>query len=84
MVNPYEVVYSGISNLRILKNTKTYAVAIFNYKGKLSYGIRWHGDDDLGTPTAFGKPTWFIIPDEIIVDDIKINIAGDKNGNKTI
>lgn len=57
MINPSEVVYSGIDNLRILTNTEKYAIAIFNYKGKLSYGIRWHGEeDDVGTPSSHGKP----------------------------
>ncbi len=79
MINPSKVVYSGIENLRILKNTDTYAIASFNYEGKPSYGIRWHGEDgDVGTPSAFGKPIWFILPDDIVVNDIKINITGDK------
>ena len=84
MINPSDVVYSGIENLRIIKNTGKYAIAIFNYKGKLSYGIRWHGEDgDIGTPSAFGKPTWFILPDEIVINKIKIDVTGDKNENKT-
>ena len=79
MINPSEVVYSGIENLRILKNTEQYAIAIFNYNGKLSYGLRWHGGDgDIGTPSAHGKPTWFILPNDIIVNNIKINVKGDK------
>lgn len=83
MVNPLEVVYSGIENLRILKNTDTYAIARFRYNGIEKYGIRWHGgDDDVGTPSSHGKPTWFILPDEIVVNDIKINVTGDKNENK--
>ncbi len=84
MINPLDVVYAGIENLRIIKNTSTYAVASFNYKGQPSYGIRWHGGDgNVGTPSAFGKPTWFILPDDIVVNDIKINIIGDKNEEKT-
>ena len=80
MVNPFDVVYSGIDNLKILKNTETYAIAIFNYKGKLSYGIRWHGEDDnVGTPSAFGKPTWFILPDEVVNNYIKIDVKDKSN-----
>ena len=78
MVNPSEVIYSGIENLRILKNTNTYAIATFHYKGKLSYGIRWHGENsDIGTPSAFGKPTWFILPDEIIINNAQIDLTGE-------
>lgn len=31
-------------------------------------GIRWNGDPDdkgIGTPQAFGQPTWFLVPDEL-------------------
>ncbi len=31
-------------------------------------GIRWNGDPDdkgIGTPQAFGQPTWFLIPKEL-------------------
>ena len=83
MINPSDVVYSGIENLKILKNTDTYAIARFLYYGIPKYGIRWHGgDEEIGTPSSHGKPTWFIIPDDIVVNDIKINATGDKNENE--
>lgn len=79
MVNPSEVIYSGIENLRIIKKTDTYAIARFYYNGIPKYGIRWHGgNNDVGTPSSHGKPTWFILPDDIVVNDIKINVTEEK------
>lgn len=78
MENPYNVVYSGISNLQVLKNTDEYAIAVFNYFGKRKYGLRWHGENgSIGTPSSHGKPTWFILPNELIEQKIVIDLGND-------
>jgi hypothetical protein len=48
-------------------------------------GIRWNGDPDdkgIGTPQAFGQPTWFLIPDELretILDEAHRLMSGKRD-----
>lgn len=72
-MKPQNVIYEGITDLVILKETELYSVACFKYDGRPRYGIRWNGEgESLGTPSSHGKATWFILPDEVV--DIKIKI----------
>lgn len=69
MIDPENVIYKGISELKVLYKTDSYAIASLIYNDKHKYAIRWNGnesDGDLGTPCSHGKPTWFMLPDELV------------------
>lgn len=80
MIEPEEVQYKSIATPKILYKEKEFAIASFKFNGAQVYGIRWNGAENeksKGTPTAYGKPTWFIIPNKLIDSFIKINITGE-------
>lgn len=75
MADANTVLYKGIKNIDVIKQTEQYSIARFDYYGKRRYGIRWNGgENSVGTPSSHGKPTWFILPDEIVAVNIKIKI----------
>lgn len=43
------------------------AIASGYWKGRSAIGIRWNGshNEGLGKPNSFGRPTWFILPEEL-------------------
>jgi hypothetical protein len=54
-----------LSNLEVLFNggEGSYSVAKMLWEGGKAIGIRWNGEGgSIGTPNAFGNPTWFIMP----------------------
>ena len=68
MINPYEVRYDGIKNLKILFISETNSYSL-TWKGKQKLAFRWNGnesDDSLGTPTANGKATWMFLPEDFL------------------
>lgn len=46
-----------------------FAIASGYWKGRSAIGIRWNGSHNeglgLGTPNSFGRPIWFILPEEL-------------------
>jgi hypothetical protein len=45
-----------------------FSVVTLRWDNKDAVGIRWNGDPDdkgIGTPQAFGQPTWFLVPEEL-------------------
>ncbi len=44
-----------------------WSVALLDFDGQERVGIRWNGDVEqpIGNPQSRGKPTWFIVPDEL-------------------
>ncbi len=71
MINPHDVLYDGIKELEILfvSETNSYSIASFTWKGERKLAFRWNGNEsaeDLGTPTAFGKPTWMFLPEDFL------------------
>ena len=77
MVDPETVVYNSLTNLLILYNNGSYSIAVFKIDGIVKYGIRWNGDESeesLGTPVSHGKPTWFLLPQDIAVNFLSIKI----------
>ena len=71
MINPESVKYKKIKNLKILfvSKTNSYSIASFDYEGQRKLGFRWNGNESkesLGTPSANGKPTWMIIPEDFL------------------
>lgn len=80
MVKPETVIYKGITDLIVLFSNESYSIAVFKWKGQVKYGIRWNGtesEDDKGTPVSHGKPTWFILPYEVVDSFFKINTKGE-------
>ena len=48
-------------------------------------GIRWNGSDEtdgLGNPQSHGKPTWFVLPDEVsgLVRDLAEELSNSQEG----
>ena len=77
MVNPENVIYNNLTNLVVLRKTDSYSIAVFKMNGEVKYGIRWNGiesEESLGTPTAFGNPTWFLLPQDVIEYSIRLKI----------
>ena len=59
VVRSVEVLYnSGVGG---------FSVALLDWNGEEAVGIRWNGEEDsgLGNPQSRGKPTWFLVPDEL-------------------
>jgi hypothetical protein len=52
----------------------SWSAAEVEWDNKSRLGIRWNGDDvsKVGSPQSRGNPTWFIVPDEIAVDVLKL------------
>lgn len=45
-----------------------FSVVTLRWDNKDAVGIRWNGhpgDKGIGTPQAFGQPTWFLVPQEL-------------------
>lgn len=47
-----------------------WSVALLEYDGEERVGIRWNGSGDaeqtgMGNPQSRGKPTWFVVPQEL-------------------
>lgn len=77
MVNPENVIYNNLTDLVVLRKTDRYSISVFKMNGEVKYGIRWNGnesEESLGTPTAFGKPTWFILPQDVVEYSIRLKI----------
>ena len=71
MINPKSVIYDKIENLKILyeSGTSSYAIASLVYNGIPKLAFRWNGNESeksLGTPTANGKPTWMLLPEDFL------------------
>ena len=80
MIAPETVEYGKVIIKRIIYKEKNYSIAELSIDNTDKYGIRWNGAEDensLGTPTAFGKPTWFILPNNVVDAFIRINVKGD-------
>ena len=82
MVDPKTVVYKRVHELEIIYESDSYAIASFFYKGKLKLAFRWNGNEtpkSKGTPTAYGKPTWMLIPEDFLE---KLGFALDQIRNR--
>lgn len=80
MVNPQDVNYGNTKVLQIIYKEDDFSVALLLFNNNSVYGIRWNGNESKnskGTPTAFGKPTWFILPNKLVESFIKINVKGE-------
>ena len=45
-----------------------WSVALLDFDGDESIGIRWNGSEDepgLGNPQSRARPTWFVVPEEL-------------------
>lgn len=65
VISDVEVVYDSHSES---PNEETWSVARLLWDRKPAVGIRWNGYPDkkgIGTPQAFGQPTWFLVPEEL-------------------
>lgn len=65
VISEVEVVYDSH---RDSGNEESWSVAKLLWDGKRRLGIRWNGDHrskSVGTPQAFGQPTWFLVPTEL-------------------
>lgn len=81
MVEPEKVEYGKTKVLKIIYKEHKFSIALLSFNDNVVYGIRWNGSESKkskGTPTAFGKPTWFILPNKIVESFIKINVKGEK------
>lgn len=68
----------GTMVAEILVDKEEYVLARINYRGnkKPSLAIRWYASDKdipngekcLGYPNTRGKPTWFVLPDDLLMD----------------
>jgi len=50
------------------RNGWSWSVALLDFDGEEHIGIRWNGSEDepgIGNPQSRGRPTWFVIPDEL-------------------
>ena len=59
-VRSLEVLYNGGSN--------SWSAALIGWDGKEKLALRWNGkknETGMGNPQSRGKPTWFIVPDEL-------------------
>jgi hypothetical protein len=61
-----------ISDVEVVYNIgdveQSWSVAKLRWDRKPAVGIRWNGnpgEKGIGTPQAFGQPTWFIVPDKL-------------------
>jgi len=64
LVSDVEVIYDSHSE----GNEESWSVAKLRWDRKSAVGIRWNGDPGgkgIGTPQAFGQPTWFLVPEEL-------------------
>jgi hypothetical protein len=65
VISDIEVVYDS---RRDSGNEESWSVAKFLWGTERRLGIRWNGDNrskSVGTPQAFGQPTWFLVPSEL-------------------
>ena len=65
VIGEVEVVYDSHSESR---NEESWSVAKLLWDRRPAVGIRWNGDPGgrgIGTPQAFGQPTWFLVPQEL-------------------
>jgi hypothetical protein len=65
LVSEVEIVYDSS---RDSDNEESWSVAKLLWDRKPAVGIRWNGDPGgkgIGTPQAFGQPTWFLVPSEL-------------------
>ena len=37
----------------------------YENRPNLSVGVRWYVDDGIGFPQSYGKPQWFMLPDNL-------------------
>lgn len=77
MIDPKNVEYGQTKVKHILYSDRDFSIALLSFYGNEVYGMRWNGseaEESLGTPTAHGKPTWFIVPDKVIDCSLNINI----------
>lgn len=65
LIREVEIVYDSH---RDSGNEESWSVAKLIWDGAPAVGIRWNGDPGgkgIGTPQAFGQPTWFLVPPEL-------------------
>ena len=58
-----------VKGLHVIHNTRGggWAVALLDWEGEEVVAIRWNGEkgNGIGNPQSHGRPTWFVIPDEL-------------------
>ena len=71
-VQPETVCYPkshvGVDSVKVLvdKGTGGFSIATLKWDGNPCIGVRWNGENNsIGWPISRGRPTWFILPDEI-------------------
>jgi hypothetical protein len=42
-----------------------WALAIGIFDGRRALLVRWSGDSPMGNPVAHGRPTWFVLPNDL-------------------
>lgn len=65
VISEVQVIYDSHSDRA---SGESWSVAKFLWEGEPRLGMRWNGDSrgkSIGTPQAFGQPTWFLIPKEL-------------------
>lgn len=65
VISEVEVIYDSHRDSR---GEESWSVARLLWARKPVVGIRWNGDPSgkgIGTPQAFGQPTWFLVPTEL-------------------
>lgn len=81
MIELEKVEYGRTKILQIVYKDKEnkFSIALLSFNDNVVYGIRWNGiesEESKGTPVSYGKPTWFILPNELVESFVKINIKG--------
>jgi hypothetical protein len=57
-----KVIYDG-GELQAGQPFSGWSLAEFDWNESPAIGIRWNGEEDgVGTPAAFGRPMWFVLP----------------------
>ena len=58
-------------DIEVLADTgeRGWSICRFIWDGKTRMGIRWNGsfnsEENMGNPQSRGKPTWFILPEDV-------------------
>lgn len=73
---------SGKIEVLVDKGEWDWSLCRLTWDGEPRLGIRWNGsfnDGNMGNPQSRGKPTWFILPDEVAAVIQKAVDAGEFN-----
>lgn len=77
---PEDCVYpKGTKVHKILENNEDFVLALITYRNSqdVALAVRWHvsdreeknkrnGETCVGFPNSFGKPIWFVLPDNLL------------------